>query len=161
MGGGGGGGGASAGVSQQPPQQPPHRDSLATPTLVPLPDESPQSDPIPPSSTAALLPPTPTPSASAVPPPSQEAQVRIAVSSTPCTPRHPLRIKALFSPPGRRRVRFRALSFSPCGSGLLFLSFMNYANTLLPVCSVPLTIHTLIFVRLMLRLVLSFVFSVP
>lgn len=75
-----GGGGASTGVAQQQQPQPPQMDTLATPSLVPLPDESPQSDLIPASSTAALLPPPPTPSASVVPPPSQDPQVRFAVS---------------------------------------------------------------------------------
>lgn len=73
-----GGGGASTGVAQQQPPQLP-QDTLATPSLVALPDESPQSDLIP-ASSAALLPPPPTPSASVVPPPSQDPQVRFAIS---------------------------------------------------------------------------------
>ncbi|MPC16251.1 Serine/threonine-protein kinase WNK1 [Portunus trituberculatus] len=66
----------AAGVAQkqQPQQQPqPPMDTL-TPSLVPLPDESPQSSSIPASSTAALLPPAQPPSASTVPPPHQDPQ---------------------------------------------------------------------------------------
>ena len=80
--------GAAAGVAQKQQQQQQQQqqqpmDSL-TPSLVPLPDESPQSSSIPASSTAALLPSVPTP-ASIVPPTLQEPQVRVPQAAPPHT----------------------------------------------------------------------------